>query len=101
MTQIKAADIVRATAGHDSGRLYVVLALEGRYAILADGKRRRLDHPKRKKLRHLKPEATPEPAARAELLAGAGDSALRRVLAKAAAQSEMKTGGETVWRKTM
>jgi len=58
-------------AGHDKGTLYVVLTEKsgssseeegvsswkerdsGAYVLLADGKRRTLDHPKRKKAKHI------------------------------------------------
>lgn len=45
--------IVRSTAGRDQGRFLVVLALEGEYAFLADGKVRRITKPKKKKQKHL------------------------------------------------
>ena len=45
--------IVRALAGRDKGGYFVVLALEGDFAYIADGRRRRVQSPKRKKLRHL------------------------------------------------
>ena len=41
-------------AGHDRGRLYVIVGRsESEYVLLADGKTRKLDHPKKKKLRHV------------------------------------------------
>lgn len=51
---ISKSDIVVSTAGRDMGRLFFVLETDGRYASIADGKIRRLEHPKRKKLRHLR-----------------------------------------------
>ena len=42
--------VVRALAGRD---IFVVLSVDGGYAEIADGKRRRLASPKRKNLRHL------------------------------------------------
>ena len=83
MTEIKVAEIVRSTAGHDSGRLYVVVSLSGAYALLADGKTRRLDRPKRKKLRHLLPEADTPAAVGEHVTRGTvTDSELRSVLAQ-------------------
>ena len=35
------------------GKLFVVLAVEGEYLLLADGKSRKLEAPKRKKRRHV------------------------------------------------
>ncbi len=40
-------------AGHDKDTLYVVLDGDDTYAWLADGKRRRLDAPKKKKWKHV------------------------------------------------
>ena len=53
MESIEKANIVRSGAGRDKGSLFVVLAVEGEYLLLADGKRRKLDSPKRKKRRHV------------------------------------------------
>lgn len=45
--------IVRATAGREKDGFFVVLDTNGRYALIADGKRRRAESPKKKSLRHL------------------------------------------------
>lgn len=50
--------IVRAKAGRDKGRFFVVLRLEANYAYIADGKTRRIEKPKKKKLIHLSPANT-------------------------------------------
>ena len=50
---IARSDIVKATAGRDQGKLFFVLAVEGEYLLLADGKTRRLERPKRKKRKHV------------------------------------------------
>lgn len=46
--------IVCATAGRDSGRYFVVLEAEKGYALIADGKTRKLGSPKRKNIKHLR-----------------------------------------------
>lgn len=51
---IRKADVVRSLAGRDSGELFFVSALEGEYARIVNGRDRRLEKPKRKKLKHLK-----------------------------------------------
>ena len=51
--EIAKSDIVRSGAGRDKGKLFVVLAVEGEYLLLADGKSRRVEAPKRKKRRHV------------------------------------------------
>ena len=50
---IARSDIVKATAGRDAGKLFFVLDVEGEFLLLADGKTRRLERPKRKKRRHV------------------------------------------------
>lgn len=50
---IARSDIVRSNAGRDKGKLFVVLAVEGEYLLLADGKSRKVESPKRKKRRHV------------------------------------------------
>lgn len=45
--------IVRSVAGHDAGNLFYVLETQGEMLVLANGKRRKLVNPKRKKLRHV------------------------------------------------
>jgi len=51
--EIAATNIIRSGAGRDKGKLFVVLAAEGEYLLLADGKSRKVETPKRKKRRHV------------------------------------------------
>ena len=46
---IKVGSIVRSIAGHDKGSLLLVVAMEKGYAYVADGKRRKIEKPKKKK----------------------------------------------------
>ncbi len=46
--------VVRAIAGRDQGGYFVVLSIQDGYAEIADGKRRKLEKPKRKNVRHLR-----------------------------------------------
>ena len=50
--------LVRSKAGRDKTRTYAVLDVEGEILALADGSRRTVAHPKRKKSRHVAPTAT-------------------------------------------
>lgn len=50
---IARSDIVKASAGRDRGKLFFVVDVEGEYLLLADGKTRRLERPKRKKRKHV------------------------------------------------
>ncbi len=45
--------IVLAKAGRDKGDYFVVVACEGEFAYICDGKTRKYDKPKKKKLKHL------------------------------------------------
>ena len=49
---IARSDIVRSIAGRDSGKLFFVIDTQEEFLILADGKSRRLEAPKRKKRKH-------------------------------------------------
>ena len=46
------ADVVRSTAGRDSGELFYVIGSDEIYLLLANGKDRSLEKPKRKKRKH-------------------------------------------------
>ncbi len=50
---IARSDIVKAAAGRDKGKLFFVLDVEGDFLLLADGKTRKLERPKRKKRKHV------------------------------------------------
>ena len=50
---VNRGSVVRARAGRDKDSFFVVLAVEDGYALIADGKRRKVEKPKRKKLIHL------------------------------------------------
>ena len=49
---IARSDIVRSIAGRDKGKFFFVLDTEGEFLMLADGKTRKLENPKRKKRKH-------------------------------------------------
>lgn len=76
-------DIVFSLAGHDRGRAYVVLRIEGGRAYLVDGKARKLVNPKEKSLKHIRSSApvTPE-LARALDEGTATDRLIRKELAR-------------------
>ena len=52
--EIAKANIVRSEAGRDKGKLFFVLDVDGEYLLLADGKERKAESPKRKKRRHAR-----------------------------------------------
>lgn len=51
----KIGDIVLATAGRDEKRFFVVISvIDESYVMIADGKSRRSESPKKKKVKHIK-----------------------------------------------
>ena len=53
LSEIQIADVVKATAGREMGKLFYVLKVEEPYLLLVNGKDRTLERPKRKKRRHV------------------------------------------------
>ena len=64
---IARSNIVKSIAGRDAGSLFFVLATEGDFLLLADGKTRPVERPKRKRRKH------------AALLRRAGGAASQRI----------------------
>jgi ribosomal protein L14E/L6E/L27E len=52
--EITRAHLVEATAGREKGKLFYVMETEGDFLMLADGKSRRVEAPKRKKRKHAR-----------------------------------------------
>lgn len=53
--EIAAYAVVLSTAGHDKKKVFAVVGFSGAdYVLIADGKIRKLEKPKKKKLKHLK-----------------------------------------------
>ena len=57
--EITRAHLVEATAGRERGKLFYVMETDGEYLLLADGKSRRVEAPKRKKRKHARFIADP------------------------------------------
>lgn len=53
MIPLEPGRVVRVIAGHDADGFFAVVAAEGRFVLLADGRRRKIDRPKRKNIRHI------------------------------------------------
>ena len=47
------SDVVLSTTGRDKGKIFYVIGTEGDLLLLANGKDRTLDRPKRKKQKHV------------------------------------------------
>ena len=82
-------ELVRSLAGHDAGDVFCVVRSEGQFLFLADGKRRRLASPKRKKDRHTEALGRWEHPAFQRLTNGeeVTDNEIRRALAAFQAQA--------------
>lgn len=52
---IKSGSLVRSTAGHDKGDLLLVVGFEKDAVLVADGRQRPLEKPKKKNPKHLEP----------------------------------------------
>lgn len=53
METFKRGKLVKSKAGHDIGRLYVIIDVDDAYVYLADGRIRTLDKLKKKKKKHV------------------------------------------------
>ena len=61
MERVETGMFARSKAGHDKGKLYIILRTEGEYVYLTDGKLRPMANPKKKKIKHIQPMyRTPE-----------------------------------------
>ena len=81
--EIAQSNIVRSDAGRDCGKLFIVLAVQGEYLLLADGKSRKLESPKRKKRKHVLFVAADETRVSQKIISNEKltNSELRRTLA--------------------
>ena len=49
--------VVLSTQGRDEGRYFIVLkVIDENFVLMADGLTRKIDHPKMKKIKHLRPK---------------------------------------------
>ena len=77
------SDVVMTTAGRDQGKLFYVIGTDPVYLMLANGKDRTLDKPKRKKRKHVQKVLRAETRVAAKIASGDKvlNSELRRDLA--------------------
>ena len=80
---IMISDVVVSTAGRDQGNLFYVVGTDPIYLMLANGKDRTLEKPKRKKRKHTRKVLRSETRVAAKLISGDKvlNSELRRDLA--------------------
>ncbi|MGO5113655.1 KOW domain-containing RNA-binding protein [Candidatus Avoscillospira sp. LCP25S3_F1] len=93
--EISKGDLVESLAGHDRGDWFFVVDCDGTYAAVADGKCRKLFHPKRKKLKHVRLIARTDCLSAQRLRTGGEvlDSELRRDLARLRHQNQSHNQG--------
>ena len=83
--------VVMSKQGRDRDRCFVILSVvDDQYVMMADGLTRKLDHPKRKKVKHLHPkpvkmEGLAERLASRQVL----DSDLSKLLSEAGLQTDL------------
>ena len=78
-------DIVLSLAGHDAGKLYMVVARREERLLLADGRNRKLEDPKCKSPKHVRLVAE-------GVVPPATDKDIRQTLVQTAANAAAKEG---------
>lgn len=68
--KIDLADVVISLNGRDEGKRFLIVGTQDDYSLLADGKGRRTEKPKRKKNKHLKLEGKADDQITARLIKG-------------------------------
>ena len=68
MAEIRTADIVLSLTGRDRGQLMLVVAEEGDFLLLANGRARRAENPKRKRRKHVSYQGASDEKTRRKLL---------------------------------
>lgn len=53
MIEAKIGCFAISRAGHDKDKLYVIISLQGEYAMVSDGRLKTVNEPKKKSLKHL------------------------------------------------
>ena len=89
------SDVVEATAGRDLGKIFYVIGADEQFLLLANGKDRPLDRPKRKKRKHVQKVLRSETRVAEKLRRGDKvlNSELRRDLAFLAGQMQVNNLG--------
>ena len=95
ISDISISDVVVSIAGRDQDTLFYVIGEEAQFLLLANGKDRPLDRPKRKKRKHVQRVLRSETRVANKLIAGDKvlNSELRRDLAFLANQMQANNLG--------
>jgi len=88
------ADIVISINGRDAGKQFLVIGTDDGYSLIADGKGRRYEKPKRKKNKHLKFEDRSTGSIAEKLAEGSKitNNEIRRFLAEYNAEKNSEGG---------
>ncbi len=91
--EISKSDIVLSEAGRDKGMLFFVIDTDGVYVSLANGKERKIETPKRKKIKHVRLVLRPDSSIVGKICSGEKllNSELRRELARIGQQVNVQT----------
>jgi len=103
LMEIDKSHIVVSLAGRDKGELFFVLDRDARSVLLADGKIRKVEKPKRKNIMHVRfvAESDSETARKIKNGGKVSNKELRNTLAAFKAGAGNEKGGTCVWQKTM
>ena len=95
ISEINISDVVQSTAGRDQGQWFYVIEADPIYLMLANGKDRTLEKPKRKKRKHVTKVLRPETRVAGKIRSGDKvlNSELRRDLAFLASQMQANNLG--------
>ena len=95
ISEINVSDVVQSTAGRDQGQWFYVIAADPIYLMLANGKDRTLEKPKRKKRKHVTKVLRSETRVAGKIRSGDKvlNSELRRDLAFLASQMQANNLG--------
>ena len=53
--KIRVGQVIKCTSGREANRLFFIIkVIDDQYVLISDGKKRKLDRPKLKKVKHLK-----------------------------------------------
>ena len=87
--------IVISLAGRDKGQYFLVIDKAENYVLLADGKGRKLERPKKKKLRHVRVAGRSDSRAAQKIRSGEKllNSEIRKALAEFTETAELSQGG--------
>ena len=69
-SEFQISDVVVSLRGHDQGEWFYVIGLQEDFLLLANGKNRTLEAPKRKKQKHVEKVLRSETRVAAKLLSG-------------------------------